>query len=262
MSNCSFGVVCILCGVLMASMPLPSDGADYIVRGILNTSVGAKAGCNKPVKHVKVDMYDDDIGPDDYLGTDFTAANGFFVVVFDMYIENPDVYIDVHYKFQAPDSRFVYVRDMGTTKTIVDEKPGNAAQTDGIWEDIPPGNNNLGTINLPSNKANIGSQTTDCLRWVKSHSTGWNVPQDLIAYARFNEPQVLVPVTLLGYRNRIMTTQVWETTPFPTYTMKPATGSPIRPMATHPRRDQESFHIAMIWRQTKETPFAKVGPNT
>jgi hypothetical protein len=171
----------------MASMPLPSDGADYIVRGILNTSVGVKTGCNKPAKHVKVDMYDDDIGPDDYLGTDFTAANGFFVVVFNMYIENPDVYIDVHYKFQAPDSRFVYVRDMGTTNTIVDEKPGNAAQTDGIWEDIPPGNNNLGTINLPSNKANIGSQATDCLRWVKSHSAGWNVPQDLIAYARFNE---------------------------------------------------------------------------
>jgi len=166
----------VVCAAIATVMPRLAHAGAASVYGIIKTSTGGNSGCNRVVKRVKVDAYDEDVGPDDHLGTDYTGLNGLFQVAYVQY-ENSDVYINVTYKFEATDSRYILVRNAGSGDTIVEEQVG------GVSTDLPDGDHNLGTLNLASNKANIGSEAGDCLAWVGSHCADWTMPNDLIAYA-------------------------------------------------------------------------------
>lgn len=118
MKNRPFLIALVSCMLLV--IPYATAlAADYAVWGTLKTSSGANSGCDEVVKRVKVDMYDEDYGPDDYLGTEYTSTNGVFQVNFSMSLEDPDVYINVTYQFQAPGILGI-LGILGTPNIIID----------------------------------------------------------------------------------------------------------------------------------------------
>jgi hypothetical protein len=100
--------------------------------------------------------------------------------VFNINFRHPDpqvaISILVIYQFYAPNDRFVEVRvGEAETEPIAEVCQGAPAL-------VSPGTTNLGANRLSSNRANIGTEASDCLWWVKGHSSGWTCPHDLIAY--------------------------------------------------------------------------------
>ena len=172
--NTKMAVMTVAITALLAGRAVATE---YSVYGYLFTSTGSDSGCNLPVGNIKVDMWDEDYGPDDYCGTDYSSPGyGTFQVNFSDSFESPDVYIEVEYKFKGPDNHFVNVQVQGSGTNIIDHQPG------GVHNDIPAGSNNLGNINLSTNRANIGTQSTKCLWWTKTTAgSWWSLSSDLLA---------------------------------------------------------------------------------
>ena len=142
----------ILLGILAST----AVASDYVAFCRVKTSVPPsppatpKAGCDLPVKRVRVNVMEQGLIMDQYLTGVYTTTGGVFSAPFEYTLGAPDVYITVMYLFQAPDEHLVVVRDENSTETLVETKVG------GVWYSLSEGVSNLGTLNLASNKANIG----------------------------------------------------------------------------------------------------------
>ena len=86
--NTKMAVMTVAITALLAGRAVATE---YSVYGYLFTSTGSDSGCNLPVGNIKVDMWDEDYGPDDYCGTDYSSPGyGTFQVNFSDSFESPD----------------------------------------------------------------------------------------------------------------------------------------------------------------------------
>jgi len=173
MKRMPMGVVATVSSLLVLGLPLVSSAYDYTIQGKIRTSSGGAPGCDRVVKLARVAVLDQTTGfqVGDYGLTD--PSTGAFTISFADDSPSMLISVVVVHLFRVTPNRYVEVwQSEYSTTPMMEICQGSII--------VYPGITDLGTKRI-SNKANIGTEIGDCLRWVVAHSS-WSMPHNAFAY--------------------------------------------------------------------------------